>query len=603
MSNNAYAILDALYDSDKTDRGRLAKEEILEAYNSYLEDPSKRMKKMTLTSAFFRTVMHILKKRIPKDESYTLNLTKTELQAIDFGYIFPDLIDCTIEETQKFLGEINWNTGTSEYLKFFSITGYINHEFHKIMGYFDLLGMNKEIQKLEHEYESLQNEKKQYLTDIIGQINEVYSVDTLFNFKNSILTMNTNIYRLTEALLTLKKRVQTGQALSAAERKNLIGIENKQKQIQRERNNLYKEHKIEHKTYLELNSLEDKYFKKIDECQDKFHKIEKAKKDMAAFKDIKSGMPLVEKEEFITEKVTEIQNLIDYASKRSKVVSFPLLTKKIPNDLPEQILKTFKDSEKFDQRLFKNKNVRIHGMPGVILGPGAGEGFFNYENSKFYIPLNYADKLEDSVIQGIVVYKWDMDETRELRDSFADIKKYKGKSFVELQKGLFKEYHTYTTKECRGYKVMEKEIKEWFTWQVAPTKEELQTYEENEGNEKNSLESDDNLQVKTVERIVDEADALPPVEENTPETKFEIKTSADECLSEFYTRIQKILKWPDLTERIQFNKSEVNGDVDLVIKNIDVSDTESELLFHALLIQAKMKRLRGLERENWDKSI
>jgi len=45
-------------------------------------------------------------------------------------------------------------------------------------------------------------------------------------------------------------------------------------------------------------------------------------------------------------------------------------------------------------------------------------------------------------------------------------------SFVDLQRSLIRDYIMYITKEREGYKVFDKEIRDWFAWQVAPKKSE-----------------------------------------------------------------------------------------------------------------------------------
>lgn len=603
MSEQTFIILDKLFEGDRTDRGRVIREELVNTYNQYLEDPGKQLRKVAMTNAFFKAFSHILKKRLPK-EGYSLQLTTTELNFIDYGYVFPDLIPMPVAEVETMLGQLQWNTGSSDYLRFFSFSGYINHEFHRFMGYFELQELNKAIDQLKYEYQEIDQDKK-IIVEHIRQMNiENYDTPQKAQVLQTLHTLNNNVYRLTEALISLKKRVQTGQALTAEERTQLINIENKQNQLKRERNNLYKETQLEHKLYIEINNLEEKYFKRINDAQDKYHEIERAIRNRDTFSQSKLEMPLIEKEDFIQDKVKEIQNLIDYTAKRSRVAPFPFLTRRVVLDLPEQIFNYIRGCEKHDQQLFKTKGVRLQGMPGVILGPGQGEGFFNYENNKFFIPVEYSNSLEDSVIHALVIYKWDMDETREMRDSFAELKPYKGKSFVELQKGLYKEYHTYITKESRGYKVMDKEIKEWFSWKISPSKEDLEAFDANSG-PASALNGDGIPLVNTIEGEVIDVDDTPATEEAVPVEPGELYTPvpaasrAEDTLNEFYQRLVKLLRWPDLRERIRITPAEEQGDVDITIQGIDLSGMEAEEIFQSLLIQAKLRRLRGLEKHRW----
>ena len=66
MSDNPLVIVEKLFASDNTERGRRIKQELVEAYEKYMEDDTKRLNKLALSSAYFKVVSYILKKRIQR---------------------------------------------------------------------------------------------------------------------------------------------------------------------------------------------------------------------------------------------------------------------------------------------------------------------------------------------------------------------------------------------------------------------------------------------------------------------------------------------------------------------------------------------------------
>lgn len=664
MSDPTTTLLDRLFEGDATERALTLRKEFHDAYKEFMAEPSKRLKKAVAAGAYFKVMAYILKKRLPKDDAPTIALTRAELLFIDFGFIFPDLLSEPWQEIEAFLEKIQWNGGSRGYLRFFTHSGWLNEEYMKMMGLQDLRRMDEEIARLKGELQALGDEKDRLRGEVLALVDAAYPGPEQLPARKTVASIIVNLYRLTEGLYQLKKKVQQGQALSGEERITLNTLEDRQVKMRRERNGLLRDTRVEQKIYVEITTVEDRFFRKIDEHLTKWHEVERAERKREEFAVAKAGTPRNLREEFIGGKVEELKNMLDFTAKRSKVSPFPFLTKRFAENFPEQILRAVLDCEKNDPELFKVKGIRLQGMPGVIIAPGQGEGFYNFENHMFYIPIDFANKLEDSVIHAITIFKWDMDETRELRDAFAELKPYRGKSFVELQQGLFREYHTFVTKECRGYRVMDKEIRDWFQWKIAPKKDAASVLAKDQPvDEKALLAGDSAPAVATLTGDIpveaeappdpapvagiattETAEAPPPPAPGVPFTqpppgspaasfpspappsaphaapaypsppassgggvdfgpppRDPPRTVAERAQLDLLERLNKLLKWPDARDRIRFRRSESGGDVDLLIRGISLSDTEPELLFNALLIQAKLRRLRGLEHENWDR--
>lgn len=178
---------------------------------------------------------------------------------------------------------------------------------------------------------------------------------------------------------------------------------------------------------------------------------------------------LVMKESMKTRKM-----FMEMSAKRSHLDVSPLFSLSGGKDLLSftAISKGIEHLLQADPGILGLSRIRIHGCPRVVIVPGKGNGVYNWEEHALQFPLVPADTPEKSVAQAMALFRWDADDDRDLKDTYANLKGNKGKSIMALQESFSKEYLLWVTKEIRGYRVLEKEQYKWFKWKIAGSEEE-----------------------------------------------------------------------------------------------------------------------------------
>jgi hypothetical protein len=67
MTVRPLPLIKRLFEGDASERALLIQKEIAEAYEGYLAEPTKRLRKATLAGVYFKAMAYILKKRARTD--------------------------------------------------------------------------------------------------------------------------------------------------------------------------------------------------------------------------------------------------------------------------------------------------------------------------------------------------------------------------------------------------------------------------------------------------------------------------------------------------------------------------------------------------------
>jgi hypothetical protein len=471
-------ILDRLIECDGSDaKGNEVKNDMLNNISKHIANTRDPFVKRSLNYSFWNLIAYILKKKVAATKgAESINFSNDELLAINYGCV-SDLIAKTSEkfsidsidevfESNCCINEVD--------IKFYSITQWLNEQLKEFMGIY-------EIEKLKTEYESkviktqeykksIEDnlmQKKQVLASIGRQINNTPLFLKIYNLSESI-NQNTNKFSL------YKFKGNSGMALSKEERLELINIENEINTARNERKELIK-------SYLAFNNdlckYEDNIIQNEIDLLWLISGLAKSKTDLDNFITSKNETPASKKEEFIAERITYIKNMFELISKRNKIEPTPCLSEKITLRIPDLIIEALSEYLKADPRVFKTKKFKRFGYPSVIFVPGCGNGIYSYDYNALIIPFFPATNFKESIISAMVLYRWDCDEDKEFREAFNSLKPYKKLSFVDLQRALIKNFIIYITKELKGYKIFDKEIRDWFAWQVSPKKDEIVDFE------------------------------------------------------------------------------------------------------------------------------
>lgn len=129
----------------------------------------------------------------------------------------------------------------------------------------------------------------------------------------------------------------------------------------------------------------------------------------------------------------------------------------------------------FDPHIFHNDRVNVFGKPSILLIPGNGNGIYDWKNNMLVIPLSpYGGDFMVSIASAVIEYRLDVDEDKKLISQYQKLPKMKTvKSIIALKDSLTKDYIKWVTSEYQGFKVLEKEHRQWFEHEIAPSKLEI----------------------------------------------------------------------------------------------------------------------------------
>lgn len=127
--------------------------------------------------------------------------------------------------------------------------------------------------------------------------------------------------------------------------------------------------------------------------------------------------------------------------------------------------------EAFDRTLFTDKDEFY---PSFMIIPAIGNAIYDWKDKMILIPIIPATNVEDSVIAGIVDYKFTIDEEHELEHSYYELHpELKRMGMIKIRETFFNEYSTWVLKESEGVMTFKKPEREWFEKEIAPRKNSL----------------------------------------------------------------------------------------------------------------------------------
>jgi len=170
----------------------------------------------------------------------------------------------------------------------------------------------------------------------------------------------------------------------------------------------------------------------------------------------------------IQEKIKQVRSFSEMSARRSRLVPSPFF-----QGIPQEILSLealdahLREMPALDPEIFRTVRLRARGYPRICLVPGKGDGIYDWEEHSLLFPLVPSRSVPQTVAHAFALMRWDADEDRELKDTYASLKDSKGLSHTGLQEAFVKDYLIWITKETRGYRILPKDKYKWFKWQIA----------------------------------------------------------------------------------------------------------------------------------------
>jgi tetratricopeptide (TPR) repeat protein len=129
----------------------------------------------------------------------------------------------------------------------------------------------------------------------------------------------------------------------------------------------------------------------------------------------------------------------------------------------------------FDPEIVHNQRVMVFGLPSILIIPGNGSALYDWKNNRIIVPLSVpGGNLMASIASGMIEYRLDVDEDKQLLTSYNKLPRHKDvKSVFHLKNELAKDYIAWMTSEYKGYKTLPKEERKWFEQEIAPNKNDI----------------------------------------------------------------------------------------------------------------------------------
>lgn len=117
-----------------------------------------------------------------------------------------------------------------------------------------------------------------------------------------------------------------------------------------------------------------------------------------------------------------------------------------------------------DIGMFDVSRVRMYGTPRILLIPGKGLGTYDWSDHTMLLPVSpIGGDLMKSAAFACASFRWDADEERILKDSYSVLPENKKKNLMDLNSAFAKDYHIWSSKETKGFRVMPKNHFTWFS--------------------------------------------------------------------------------------------------------------------------------------------
>ena len=120
------------------------------------------------------------------------------------------------------------------------------------------------------------------------------------------------------------------------------------------------------------------------------------------------------------------------------------------------------DLTPLDPEMLRASRIRMYGIPRVILVPGQGLGVYDWTDNSLIVPIFPVTSDIKGFCFALGGFRWDNDEDRTLKDSYALLKANKKKGIRAMQESFYNDYFLWISKERKGYRILPKDVSKWF---------------------------------------------------------------------------------------------------------------------------------------------
>jgi len=325
------------------------------------------------------------------------------------------------------------------------------------------------IRKTEQEIVTQQQERKELLQSLLERS---ASGGSYIKFLDHLEELD----NMTLESLRVKRNISSGAFLTVEQKRTHVEREKKIQKGVQWYNSLLGSIK-EREGLLEIKKAGDKITANLNLLLDYEQTIEKAEEEIKQIKKEHQEISPLEIQSKIQKELEKVRDLVRLSSRRCHCECNPLVLEESKCLTFHTINECFERILEFDPKIFYNDRVTIFGKPQVLIVPGAGNALYDWENNFLIVPLNaYGNNAMASIAAGIIEYRLDVDESRYLLTTYNQLAENKNiRSSTALKGQLIKDYITWMTSEYKGFRILKKEIKQWFEHEIGPSKNEIYT--------------------------------------------------------------------------------------------------------------------------------
>lgn len=303
----------------------------------------------------------------------------------------------------------------------------------------------------------LANGSPEAIHRIIGQISQLKQVD-----------------QLQRASLKRKRQVAKGAFFSVEERRNFVQQE---KQLQKGMQ-FYEALVSQVRSPKDRATLHE-HTKKLTELITKALAGEEAIEHMyKEIEDIETKQEAIspgEMENRTLGAIEYVRDLVKLCAKRLRAESCSFIRPEEKFFTLRELVACLDRVLEFDPKILCNDRINYLGKPSILLVPGNGNALYDWKNNQFIVPLcPPGGNFMGSIATAMIEYRLDVDEDKNLINSYWKLPAHKQtKSTFQLKASLTRDYITWMSAEYKGFRVLPKETKKWFEYEVAPNRNEI----------------------------------------------------------------------------------------------------------------------------------
>ncbi|MDR1481305.1 MAG: hypothetical protein LBI74_01630 [Synergistaceae bacterium] len=186
----------------------------------------------------------------------------------------------------------------------------------------------------------------------------------------------------------------------------------------------------------------------------------KTRAEMAAKKYKGQGVPALKME--LREGINHKKDFMTLAARTGRVDTSPLCQNRTRPISMSRAGEIMMDLTPMDPDMLRASRIRMYGIPRVIIIPGQGLGVYDWEDNSLVIPMfGVVSDIKDFCF-ALGAFRWDNDEDRTLKDTYALLKTNKGKGIRATQEAFMNDYFLWLSKERKGYRILPREVAKWF---------------------------------------------------------------------------------------------------------------------------------------------